>query len=454
MNNNKLRAAIVATVAGGLGVTSLSAAGAGYQLFEQSGSGIGNAYAGAAASAEDASTLFYNPAGLSWLSGNQTVGALHALRPTADFTNAGTTTALGAPASGGNGGDAGSVSILPNLYFATDMLGHGLTLGVGMNTPFGLSTQYDPDWVGRYQAIKSELETINLHGAVSYRVNDMIAVAAGLNFLHANAELSNAIDFGAICFAQVDPLTCAAGGAGLLPGNQGAIASDGNGLVEGSDWGVGYTLGAVFEPMKGTRVGATFRSKVDFELEGYGKFTTPVLGPFAALTAPFTNTTASAALTLPEVAAFSVFSQLTPNWAVMADVTWTNWSRFDVLRVEYENLLPDTVVLQNWDDTFRYSAGLTYTLNDAWKFRTGVAYDESPVPDEFRTPRIPDEDRTWLTFGISHRISSAGTIDVGYLHVFVDDSDLDKVGESDGSRLRGSYDATVDVISLQYTHQF
>lgn len=454
MNNRRLRRAAALVVAGGFGTFSLSAAGAGYQLFEQSGSGLGNAYAGAAASAADASTLFYNPAGLAWLSGNQVVGALHAIRPTADFTNGGTTTVLGAPASGGNGGDAGRVSILPNLYFTTDTLGHGLTLGVGINSPFGLSTKYDPDWVGRYQAIKSELETINLHGAVSYRFNDMIAVAAGLNFLRANAELSNAIDFGALCFARVNPVTCAAGGAGLLPGNQGAIASDGNGVIEGSDWGVGYTLGAVVEPMPGTRIGATFRSKVDLDLTGYGKFTTPALGPFAALAAPFTNTSASAALTLPEVAAFSVFSQLTPNWAVMADITWTNWSRFDVLRVEYQNLLPDTVVQQNWDDTFRYSAGVTYTLNDAWKFRTGFAYDESPVPDEFRTPRIPDEDRTWLTFGISHRISSQGTIDVGYLHVFVDDSVLDKVGESDGSRLRGTYDASVDVISLQYTHQF
>jgi long-chain fatty acid transport protein len=154
------------------------------------------------------------------------------------------------------------------------------------------------------------------------------------------------------------------------------------------------------------------------------------------------------------VAAFSVFSRLNPRWAVMADVTWTNWSRFEELRVEYDNLLPDTVVQQNWDDAFRYCVGVTYTMNDAWKFRTGFAYDESPVPDAFRTPRIPDEDRTWLSFGVAHRISPVGTIDVGYLHVFVDDSAINKVGESDRSPLIGSYQSTVDVLSLQYTHQF
>jgi long-chain fatty acid transport protein len=304
--------------------------------------------------------------------------------------------------------------------------------------------------VGRYQAIKSELQTINLQGAVSYRINDKLAVAGGLNFMWASAELSNAVDFGTICVARVG----AACGAAVVPGNQGLIASDGKGVVEGDDWGVGYTLGAMFEPIPGTRLGATFRSKVDLDLTGTGSFTNPVLGPFAALTAPFTNTSASAGLTLPEVAAFSVFSQLNPQWAVMADVTWTNWSRFDELRVDFENTLPDTVVAQNWDDSFRYSAGVSYTMNDAWKFRAGLAYDESPVPDAFRTPRIPDEDRTWLTFGVAYRISPVGTIDVGYLHVFVDDSALDKVGESDRSRLFGSYESTVDVLSLQYTHQF
>jgi long-chain fatty acid transport protein len=414
--NSNRRVGLLFAGAAMFGGASLNALAAGYQIYEQSGSGLGDAYAGAAASAEDASTLFYNPAGLSWLHGSQTVGALQAMRPTADFTNAGSTTPLGAPARGGNGGDAGSVSIFPNRYFATDRFGHGLSTGFGINAPFGLSTQYGPDWVGRYQAIDSGLQVINLHGALSYRVNDMLAVAGGLNFVRANAELSNAVDFGTICVARLG----AACGAALVPGNRGRIASDGIGVVEGDDWGVGYTLGAIFEPMPGTRLGASFRSKVDLDLAGSARFNNPALGPFAALTGPFTATSVSAGLTLPEVAAFSVFSRLNPRWAVMADVTWTNWSRFEELRVEYDNLLPDTVVQQNWDDAFRYCVGVTYTMNDAWKFRTGFAYDESPVPDAFRTPRIPDEDRTWLSFGVAHRISPVGTIDVGYLHVFVD----------------------------------
>jgi long-chain fatty acid transport protein len=424
---------------------------AGFQIYEQGGSGLGNAFAGAAASAEDATTLFYNPAGLSYLHGNEVAGMLHTIVPHAQFTNQGTRTVLGAPAIGGNGGDGGSPVIIPNMYLTSDMFGHGLTVGVGVNSPFGLKTEYDSDWVGRYQAIRSKLTTMNLLGGVSYRVNDLISIGGGINFMRANAELTNAIDFGAICVARLGGVC----GGALVPGNLGAVRSDGLGVVEGDDWGVGYSLGLIVEPIAGTRLGAAFRSKVDVKLDGSASFSNPTLpGGLAALTAPFSNTSATAKLTMPEEASFSVFSQLTPHWALMADISWTNWSRFKELRVDFGNTLPDTVVQQQWNDSFRYSGGVTYTLNDAWKFRAGGAFDESPVANRFRTPRIPDADRTWVTFGINHRISSAGTIDLSYVHVFVDDGPIDKRGESDGSRLLGNFESSVDALSLQYTHQF
>ena len=442
-----------------IGTVSAVAHAAGFQLFEQSGSGLGNAYAGGAAGAEDASTVYFNPAGMSYLPGHQVAGALHTIIPSTEFTNAGSTTALGAPATGGDGGDAGVLAIVPNLYFTTDMLGHGIHVGAGLNTPFGLKTQYYPGWVGRYQGVKSELSMIDLKGAVSYEINDMFSVGAGIDFVRANAELSNAVDFGAICFA---PPPNGAGGAGcapfVLPGNRGTLPSDGNAIVDGDDWGVGYNLGVIVEPIDGTRIGAAFHSKVGLEIEGTADFTNPVFaGPFAgfnALTARFTDTGASAKLTLPEVASFSVFSQLNPHWAVMADVTWTNWSRFEELVIDFDNTLPNTRVPQNWDDSFRYAGGVTYTHNDSWKFRLGAAYDETPVDDAFRTPRIPDEDRVWVSFGVSHQISPQGSIDAGYTYIFVDDASLNKVGESDGGRLRGNYDADVNILSLQYTHRF
>jgi long-chain fatty acid transport protein len=451
-------------------LTALHAGGvaaAGFQLFEQSGSGLGNAYAGGAAAAEDASAVYFNPAGMSLLSGHNVAGALHAIVPSSDFSDGGSTTALGTAASGNSGGDAGGPAIIPNLYFTTDMLGHGLTVGAGVNTPFGLKTVYDAGWVGRYQGIKSDLKTIDLKGSVSYKFNDMLSFGAGLDFMHANAELSNAIDFGAVCFARVaggglaGATACSTlggalpGGGGILPGNQGIISSDGMASLDGDDWGVGYNLGVIFEPFENTRLGATFHSRVDFELEGVASFANPTLpGAFAALTAAFTTTGAVAKLTLPEVASFSVFSQLNPQWAVMADVTWTNWSRFTKLRVDFDNTLPDTIVPQQWDDSLRYSGGVTYTLNDDWKFRAGGAFDETPTSDAFRTPRIPDEERIWATVGISRRISTQGVIDVGYAHIFVDDSTLNKVGESDGGTLRGEYENEVNILSLQYTHSF
>ena len=240
------------------------ASAAGFQLFEQSGSGLGNAYAGGAAAAEDASTVFFNPAGMSNLPGNNVVGAFHAIAPSADYSDTGSTTVLGTAVSGATQNDAGVTAIVPNLYFTTDTLGHGLTIGAGIDTPFGLKTQYDGNWVGRYQALKSHLQTIDLKGSFAYKVNERLSVGGGLDFVRASAELTNALDFGAICFANVAAATCSAGT--LVPGNS---RFDGRARVEGDDWGVGYNLGVLFEPWKDTRIGAVFHSKVDLKLEGY-----------------------------------------------------------------------------------------------------------------------------------------------------------------------------------------
>lgn len=422
----------------GAALSSSTALAAGFQLFEQSGSGLGNAFAGGAAAAEDASTIFFNPAGLTRLPGRQLIVAGHLIHVEAEFDNQGSTLGFAPiPLSGDDGGDAGGIAVIPNLYFAMDV-SPDLKFGIGTGSPFGLKTHYDAGWVGRYHALTSSLKTININPALAYKVNDFVSLGAGVDALYADARLSNAVDFGLIAL-----------------GPAGSQAFDGRAEVEGDDWGYGYNFGALFTITPSTRVGVAYRSKITIDIDGDANFNVPApLAPGFAALGLFQETDANAGVDLPDFASVSVFHQLNPSWAVMADVTWTNWSRFDELRVQFANPnQPDAVTPQNWDDSYRYSVGATYQHNDAWKFRAGVAYDESPVPDEFRTPRIPDEDRIWLSFGAQYRLCPTCALDFGYTHIFVDDPELDLTSLSAGN-LRGDYDSSVNILSVQYSHGF
>jgi long-chain fatty acid transport protein len=397
---------------------------AGFALIEQNASGMGNAYAGAAAVAEDASTIFFNPAGMTYIDGTQAVGALHLIKPNADFRNQGSVAGAGKPL-GDEGPNAGDLAFVPNFYFMT-ALTPSIKAGIGVNVPFGLKTEYDDEWLGRFQANKSELKTININPSIAFKVNDQLSLGLGFSVMHAEATLTRSVNFG---------------GAG-----QGDVK------VEGDDWGFGFNLGAIYQATDNTRIGVAYRSKVKQKLEGEAKFTRPALVPNAGAAA---DGDVTARLDLPETFSASVFSRVNSKWDVMADVTWTRWNRFQELRVVRDNGATLTVTPENWENTLRYSIGANYHYSDKLKLRAGLAYDEEAIKDEFRTARIPGNDRKWLSFGASYKLAPASIFDIGYAHLFISDSKIDdnQLAEGNG-RVRGNYKGSVDILSLQYTHNF
>jgi long-chain fatty acid transport protein len=432
-----------------LGISGMANA-AGFALIEQGGSGMGNAYAGAAAVAEDATTIFFNPAGMTYLPDSQLVFAAHAIKPSVDFDNEGSRTLQGTllaqPITGGNGGDAGDWALVPNLYY-TKAVNDSFRLGLGINAPFGLKTEYDSSWVGRYDAIKSELKTININPSLAFKVNDMVSLGAGISAQYIDVELTNALDFGSICtLARIG--SCA-----------GPQAHDGRLKLTGDDWSYGYNLGALFSPTQGTRIGLTYRSRVIHHLEGDAKFSGV---PTALAAAPTVqNGNIKADVTLPEIASVSAFHQVTDQWDILGDVTWTRWSRFKELRVERTNGSLIGATPENWENTLRYSLGLNYRYSEALKLRAGVAFDESPVPSTYRTPRIPDNDRKWFSLGANYKLSQAGSIDFGYTHIFVKDASVNLTNPVSSTlpptitrNLKGDYENDVNILSLQYTHNF
>ncbi len=413
--------------------TPIAAQAAGFALIEQSGSGMGNAYAGGSAVAEDASTIFFNPAGMTYIQGTQAVGALHLIKPNAEFNNQGSVAANGGRPLGSEGGDAGDLAFVPNLYYKRDLT-DSVDFGLGVNAPFGLKTEYDKDWLGRFQGIKSEVKTININPAIAFKVNDQLSLGFGVSAMWIEAELTNAVNFGPF--------------------------GEGTGKVKGDDWGFGFNLGAIYQATADTRIGLAYRSKVEQHLDGDVKFSRP-----AGLPAPFVAATANgdvkADVTLPETFSVSAFSRLNDTWDLMGDVTWTRWSQFQELAVFRDSGALLTRTPENWENTMRYSIGVNYHYSDAINLRAGLAYDEEAISDQFRTVRIPGNDRKWLSLGAGWQVSPNSKLDVGYAHLFISDTSIDDnqsapVAPSPFSkgRVSGEYDASVDILSFQYTHNF
>ena len=381
------------------------ASGSGFAIIEQSPSRIGTAFAGATANNSDAGAIYWNPAGIANLSNVEVIVGINAILPSFTFEDKGST-----PVGGGNGGDAGVEAWVPNFYAAMG-ISDRITAGIGVFAPYGLKTKYDADWIGRYAAVETELVTLDINPTLAIRLSESLSVGAGFTAERADATLISAVP--------------------LAPG------VDGLATVEGDDWSYGYNLGAMCTLPCGVRVGLSYRSAIEHEIDG------------SISIGPLPTEGGTAALELPETAAIGLHVPLCDAVSLQADAAWTGWSSFEDLTV----LKDDGSVLstkdESWEDTWRVAVGLTYQVNDDLVLRTGVAYDQTPVPDAaHRTARIPDADRTWLAAGAGLDLTDALTVDVGYVHIWFNDSDVsDAYGP--GTALVGTYEGDVDIVSLQ-----
>ncbi len=425
----KLRARLMsAAVLGALSVAAGPVAAGGFAIGTQSGSGTGNAFAGGAAVADDASVAWSNPAGMTLLpAGKQAAAALHVLKPSFKFQNNGSTGAFAAPGTG-EGGDGGDWAFVPNGFFTMDITPR-LRFGLALNVPFGLTTEYDAGWRGQLTGLKSEIKTINVNPSIAFKVNDTLSIGAGFSVQKIDAELTG--------------FTGSAAG-GILE-------------LDADDVGYGFNVGMMYQATPNTRIGASYRSSIKYELEGSANFS----GTAAALL----RSDVRADLRVPESVSLSVFTTLNPQWELMADATWTRWSRLQQLVVTRTTATPAgsaagstlTSLDFQWDDVWRLGVGANYRMNDRTKFRFGLALDKTPTKDATRTPRLPDQDRTWLALGVQYRLTKSGMLDVGYAHEFIRDANINTTQAPltcPPHCLTGKFENKADIISVQYTHSF
>jgi long-chain fatty acid transport protein len=459
------KTALSLAVAGALAAGFSEARASGFALMEQNGSGLGNSFAGAAAVAEDASTIYFNPAGMSILpAGKQfSFGGVY-IDPSTKFSDGGTTPSGAGTAAqrplGGTGGDAGKAALVPNAYFAMD-IAPNLKAGIGISVPFGLKTEYNSDWMGRFQAIKSGIDTLNVNPAVSWKVNDKMALAAGLNYQTFKAELTNAVNTSAAAFGAVLQAT---GSAAAATGAANAVNASGqpeaNVSVKGDDTGWGYNLGAMFQLAPQTRLGVSYRSPIKYHVTGTVNFTnvpTATLnGISPALAAAFASGNVSLDVKVPDTFSIALSHQIDASWTLLADVTRTGWSSIKDLTVVRDDGTTLSSSPENFKNTWRYGLGTVHRVNDAWSAKLGIAYDQTPVNDTDRTARLPDQNRKWISVGGQYRMSPASTIDFGYAHLFVSDTSINQSAGNAflSGQLVGTYKASINIFGAQFAYKF
>ncbi len=415
------RSVLMGTVAFAALVSSAAVAVAGgFAVREQSTEFQGMSFAGSAAMGGGIGSMFWNPAATANKEGFNTESNYALIIPDAEVhVKSATSFNQQLPQGLVNtlGNDSGSIAglaVVPASYMTYQFKNYdpNLFVGLGINSPFGLTTEPDNNnYKGALLGRTSHLFTINFNPTIAYRVNPVVTVGAGLQVMYASGQFKF-----------------------MVPTGFGVYPSAG---FEGNSFGVGATAGINFAPAPGTNIGLGYRSRMTEKLAG------DYFQPGAA------TTNASVDLKLPDIVTLSLRQAVAPNMRLLGTVEWTNWSVFDELRVGHKsNGAADSVIDARWSDSWLFSVGGEYDVNQALTLRTGIGYEISPVDDPTkRIVGIPDSDRIWTSIGASYKWSQSTTIDLAYTHIFLDDASLKRTSLT-GVAITADVQASTDIISV------
>jgi long-chain fatty acid transport protein len=462
-------AALSLAIAGAL-VAPQAAQASAFQLKENSAKALGRAFAGSTAAGDDASVIVNNPAAMTMLQGNVFQADVTGINFATKFHGT-ATDAQGRPISGGNGGDAGTTMPVPALYFASKV-GDRWHVGLGLTAPFGFKTEYDSDWKGRYNGIKSDFKSFDATLSASFDVTDDFAVGVSAIAQKTSAELTSAINYNTVGLGLIQR---AAAAGQLPPATAAALAaqysavvppgSDGTAKIKGDDWAYGWQVGGLWKLTPNDRIALSYRSKIKHTLEGTGNFTMPtnvtavlsnptVGALLGSGQPPFTHTNGRAGFTTPSVATASFWHQ-DEKFGLGFDLSWTKWDSFQDLTVNYSNPnQPPTSEDYSWRNTWFASVGGEYYVTDKFTLRGGVAIDTTPTYDDTRSPRVPDSTRKWVAFGVGYKATDRFEINAGYAHIFVNNAHIAGVTSGTGDRLVGSNDDKGNLLSVSAKYQF
>lgn len=382
----------------------------GFAIVEQSAKGIGAALSGVASDTDDPASLFFNPAGVAYTDKFTLALATHLIDLSFEFNDQ-----LSTPVGGQGINNGGHAALVPNFYLVAPITDK-VNFGLGVTAPYGLVTEYDDDWIGRFHALKSELKLYNINPTVTWAVNDQFALAGGFNAIYSEGEFTQAIT---------------------------PLAPDARAVLGGDGWSFGYNMGTIVRPSDTTTIGASFRSKTSLSLAGEATFSG--IAPDSDITLD---------VDMPYVLIFGVTQKLSDRFQVMASARRTGWSSIEELRFVFADGRPDSATEYGWEDTWAFSAGAEIKATDNLDIRFGTSYDETPIPSaERRTARVPDASRVWASGGATLRLNDSFLLDVGFSHLFVDEVDINHT-YAPGMVLNGFYDSVVNIFSGQLRMEF
>ncbi|GLQ98560.1 OmpP1/FadL family transporter [Dyella mobilis] len=434
-------AALGLAVAGALAAPQQAHASA-FQLKEDSAQGMGRAYAGSLTAGGDVSVVANGPAAMTDLKGTYFEADITAINFGTTFSGS-AHDAFGNPISGTNGGDAGTTLPVPSIFFETQVSDRW-HVGASLSVPFGFKTDYDSNWIGRYNAIESKFESLDATFSASYDLTENFSIGGSAIAQHTTATLSQATNFATIgqqLGAQAG--IPAAEIAALIP-----PGTDGYARVNGHSWDWGWQLGGYWKIDPQDRLGFNYRSKIKHRLQGTADFTVPqnvtaLIGQLAQVSPAlgaagqaFQNTQGTALFTTPAVATASYWHQ-EDKWGAGADLSWTEWDVFKNLTVNYANpYQPPTTQVFNWHNSYYASLGGEYYLTNQLTLRGGIGFDTTPTAADTRDVRVPDETRKLASVGIGYKATEHLTINASYAHIFVNHA-----------AINGDVSATEDVIT-------
>ena len=444
----KSAAALVLT---GVAAAVSTAFAAGFQLTEQSSLGAGRAYAGAGIVGDDLSAVHYNPAGMTLLDGTRFQAGGVWIGLNADFK--------------GNKGESENGRLKGQMIpagYVTHQVNDKVWLGFAMTVPFGMGTEYSRDWKYANRGTSAKIYTFDMNPSIAYKVSDFISVGAGVSVQYAKAQLGMRMD------AQ--------------PG-----VSLAHGKVEADSWDWGYNLGVMITPNDKLRFGLAYRSAIEHNADGDVKLTGvnttllgALMGPFSPLAGSLEGTMLGTAATIktPDTVMLTGTWEATDKLRLSGLVRWANWSNFDDLTLNNDvpaglssvlgslnnptlnqivGGMKEVTIENKWQDTWLFSVGADYRINDAFTIRGGLAYETSPIDDQStRMAVIPDTDRVWFSLGGSWYATQDLQFDIGATYLMgVGDKDLYSDLKSKGGKKVGKYDSLdAYLLGVQMQYRF
>jgi long-chain fatty acid transport protein len=385
----------------------------GFQLSDHSVTSLGRSHAGYGVVGDDASAVHFNPAGMSLLDKKHfQIGATF-IKGEGKFTNIAST--------GNNTGaesDGSKNAVTPNSYLVLP-INDQLHFGLGITSPFGTNTSYPDDFIGRFNGVDTQVKTVNINPSIAYKINERTSIGFGISYQKFEAILGGAI----------------------LPSQPSSRL-----LIEGDSAKYGYNLGTMFRFDDDSRLGISYRSAIKHKIEGKATFS-----GFSGGAANNGSSNATADFTAPETA-YIGYTKLLGDWRLSAGYRWTRWSRYQRLDIVYAS---QTTIDAQWSDVSTINIGADYTFSPKWVLRAGLAFDESPVPDNTRSVRTVDADRTWYSVGAGYKSSDNLQFDLAYRYISFANAPINQNIPRTGGALVGEYnDVNIHTLAAQMNYTF